>query len=73
MKRSQRHNQEDADDALVQPLLSIPEVAKLLRLSRPKVYDLIHDEGLPVIHFGRAARVSPVSLRRWLARREQIA
>jgi excisionase family DNA binding protein len=45
----------------------------IFHFSRPKVYDLIHDEGLPVIHFGRAARVSPASLLRWLARREQVA
>ena len=56
----------------LQPLLSIADVCKLLNLSRPKFYDLMR-EGLPVIRFGRAVRISPTSLQRWLAQREQVA
>lgn len=42
----------------LQPLLlSIPEVASSLKLSRAKVYMLIDVEGLPVVRFGRAVRV----------------
>jgi excisionase family DNA binding protein len=52
-------------------LLSIPEVAKTLGLGRTKVYELIATEGLPVVRFGRAVRVSPISLQNWLERREQ--
>ena len=52
-------------------LLNIPQVATALGLSRTKVYELIAVEGLPVVRFGRAVRVSPTSLQRWLARREQ--
>ena len=56
----------------VQPLLlNIPQVAKSLGLSRTKVYTLIATEGLPVVRFGRAVRVSPTSLERWLQQREQ--
>ena len=33
-------------------LLSIPEVARSLRLGRTKVYELIALEGLPVVRFG---------------------
>ena len=55
----------------VQPLLlNIPEVAASLRLSRAKVYQLIDGEGLPVIRFGRAVRVSVAALERWLEARE---
>ncbi|HZU67325.1 MAG TPA: helix-turn-helix domain-containing protein [Ktedonobacteraceae bacterium] len=50
-------------------LLSIPEVAVSLRLSRAKVYELIAMEGLPVVHFGRSVRVYHVSLRDWIERR----
>ncbi|HVB21480.1 MAG TPA: helix-turn-helix domain-containing protein [Ktedonobacteraceae bacterium] len=54
----------------VQPLLlSIPEVALSLRLSRAKVYELIAVEGLPVVHFGRSVRVYHVSLKDWIERR----
>jgi excisionase family DNA binding protein len=56
----------------MQPLLlSIPEVAESLRLSRAKVYRLIYYEGLPVVHFGRAVRVSVIALRQWIEQREK--
>ena len=51
-------------------LLNIPQVCKLLGLSRTKIHILIKSEGLPVVRFGRAVRVSPTSLEQWLARRE---
>ncbi len=52
-------------------LLTVPQVAKTLGLSRTKVYALIATEGLPIVRFGRAVRVSPASLQRWVQRREQ--
>jgi excisionase family DNA binding protein len=56
----------------VQPLLlTISEAAKLLSLGRTKVYELIAHEGLPVVRFGRAIRVSSISLKRWVESREQ--
>jgi excisionase family DNA binding protein len=69
MKRS---GQEELNE---QPplLLSIPEVARSLRLSRAKVYRLIYYEGLPVMHFGRAARVSVIALQEWIEQREKGA
>jgi excisionase family DNA binding protein len=57
----------------IQPLLSIVDVCRMLHLSRPKLHDLIVHEGLPTIKFGRAVRISPTSLQRWLANREDIA
>lgn len=58
----------------IQPLLlSIPEVASSLKLSRAKVYMLIDCEGLPVVRFGRAVRVSVISLQWWLEQREKGA
>ena len=54
-------------------LLSIPEVARSLRLSRAKVYRLIYYEDLPVLHFGRAARVSVLALQQWVEQREKGA
>jgi excisionase family DNA binding protein len=62
------------DGLVVQSLLlSIPEVAKLLRLSHTKVYELIAVEGLPVLRFGRAVRVSRASLEQWIQERERGA
>lgn len=59
-------------EAALQPLLlNIPEVCKSLRLSRAKVYQLIDLEGLPVVRFGWAVRVSVISLQQWLDEREK--
>ena len=59
---------------MVQPLLlRIPEVAESLRLSRAEVYKLISIEGLPVVRFGRAVRVSVIALEAWLLEREKSA
>ena len=63
---------ESIDDEALQPLLCMVDVCKLLKLSRPKIYDLMN-EGLPVIRFGRALRFSPTSLQAWLKQREEIA
>jgi excisionase family DNA binding protein len=52
-------------------LLTIAQVSKSLGLSRTKIYALIATEGLPVIRFGRAVRVSPTSLQQWLQQRER--
>ena len=61
-------------EVMLQPLLlDIPEVCKSLRLSRAKVYRLIYFEGLPVVHFGRAVRVSVKALEQWVERREKSA
>ena len=73
-KRVQKGEVGSNDELLVQPLLlRIPEVAVSLQLSRAQVYRLIYDEGLPVVHFGRAVRVSVKALEQWLERREQGA
>jgi excisionase family DNA binding protein len=52
-------------------LLTIPQVATELGLSRAMVYTLINREGLPVIRLGRAVRVSTTSLQKWVEEREQ--
>ncbi len=63
---------EDFKRTAAQPLLlSIPDVATSLGLGRSKVYELIAKEGLPVIRFGRAVRVSAASLQKWVEQREQ--
>ena len=61
-------------EVMLQPLLlSIPEAASVLRLSRTKVYELIDEEGLPVKRFGRAVRVSVIALQEWLEQRDKSA
>ena len=62
----------DGIDTMVQDslLLTIPQVMKQLRLGRTKIYHLIDKEGLPVLRFGRAVRVSYHSLQEWIKQRE---
>jgi excisionase family DNA binding protein len=65
---------EQPNELASQPLLlTIPQVATKLGLSRAMVYNLINREGLPVIHLGRAVRVSTTSLQKWIEEREQSA
>lgn len=53
-------------------LLTIPQAAQRLGLSRAKLYALIAQEGgPPVVHFGRAARISVASLTSWLQQYEE--
>ena len=52
-------------------LLTVPQVAKELGLSRTMVYLLINREGLPVVRFGRAVRISAPSLHKWVEERER--
>src|SRR5579859_275073 len=47
-------------------LWTIPQVGKALNLGKTKIYELIWKEALPVKKFGRAVRVCPLELKRWL-------
>ncbi|HEY6541613.1 MAG TPA: helix-turn-helix domain-containing protein [Ktedonobacteraceae bacterium] len=61
-------------EVMSQPLLlDIPGVCQSLSLSRATVYRLIYYEGLPVVHFGRAVRVSVSALQGWLELRAKSA
>jgi len=65
------HVRKETGEILQPLLLNVPQVATLLGLSRTKVYELIATEGLPVLKFGRAVRVSFKSLQQWLDQRER--
>ncbi len=61
---------EQHNETTLQPQLwTIDQVGKALNLGRTKIYELIWKENLPVQKFGRAVRVSPVELQRWLEER----
>ncbi len=51
-------------------LLTIRQVAEILRIGQSKAYALRRD-GLPVIRVGRALRVSSTSLQEWIEQHEQ--
>lgn len=48
-------------------LLSINDTAETLQISRPMVYQLIHQEGFPAFRLGNRWRVSADGLDRWIA------
>jgi excisionase family DNA binding protein len=62
---------EDEFVPTTQPLLRVQDVSKILNLGCSKVWQLIYYEGLPILRFGRAVRVSPSSLQEWLEQREK--
>jgi excisionase family DNA binding protein len=53
-------------------LLTIGELVKMLRVSRPTIYVLMKCEGLPYLKIGKSLRFSSRSVDAWLAEREQV-
>lgn len=52
----------------IEPLaVSAAEAARILGISRPKVYDLIHQRGFPAFKVGGRTLISVEGLRRWVA------
>lgn len=49
-------------------LLTVPEAAKLLRISRNLAYGLVGRGELPSVRLGRVIRVPRASLEEWLTR-----
>lgn len=57
----------------LQPLAVSPaECARLLGISRPKVYDLINQGGFPSFKLGTRTLISVDGLREWISRQTQI-
>ena len=47
-------------------LLTVLEMAKLLKISRPKAYSLTKQKGFPIIKIGKSIRILKSELYRWL-------
>lgn len=47
-------------------LLTVPEMAKILKISRSKAYDLIKEKDFPIIKIGKCIRISQKRLFSWL-------
>lgn len=47
-------------------LLTVPEMAKMLKISRSKAYELLKEKGFPVIKIGKCIRISKKSVFSWL-------
>lgn len=49
-------------------LLTVPEAARLLRISRNLAYELVAQRQIPALRLGRAIRVPRHALIEWIAR-----
>lgn len=54
-------------------LLTIPQIAKALQISRGTAYNLVSTGQLPSIRIGRAKRVPRQELLQWIERQRQKA
>ncbi len=66
----QQKNEQD-----IQPLLlTIPQAARSLGISRAKLYLLLaQQKGPPVIRFGRSVRISIDTLQQWIKEQENAS
>ena len=48
------------------PLLTVPELAQLLRIGRNKAYEVVATGALPVVRIGRLIRVPRAAVDRWI-------
>ena len=47
-------------------LLTVPEMAKILKISRSKAYALVKEKDFPVIKIGKCIRISEKKVLSWL-------
>lgn len=47
-------------------LITVPEMATFLKISRSKAYDLIKQKGFPIIRIGKCIRISKKAILSWL-------
>ncbi len=50
----------------MEPILTVPEVAKYLKISKAKLYYLIQRKEIPHIRIGRNVRIRESDLAKWL-------
>lgn len=51
-------------------LLSVPEVARILRKSRPTIYRMVNSREIPFLRIGGDLRFDPSSLMLWLSKKD---
>ena len=65
------HSNEQASQAAIAPLLTVADVAKILQLSRVKVYEHIKKNGLPTVKISGARRIQATALQSWIEQHQQ--
>lgn len=53
------------------PLLTVPEAAALLRISRNKAYELVRLHLIPAVRLGRSIRIPRQALEGWILDQSQ--
>ena len=68
MRKNMKKTELTASDqpVMMQNLLTVTDVASILRLSRVKVYELIKRDGLPSLKINGARRIQPGKLKTWI-------
>jgi excisionase family DNA binding protein len=54
---------------LEDPILTIPEVARYLKMSKSKIYSLVSREEIPHLKIGRNVRIRSKDLQAWMEKR----
>ena len=73
MRKRNRQDTLSKSSFLPPHMLTIPEVAALLKIGRTKVYGLIKTDNFPVVQIGSAKRVPIASLNEWLEQRQKVS
>jgi len=50
--------------------LSVREAAELIRISKPKMYELVHSNEIPSIQIGKKIVIARLALMDWLSERD---
>ena len=51
---------------LEDPILTIPEVARYLKISKSKIYNLVSKKEIPHLKIGRNVRIRQTDLQKWM-------
>jgi len=54
---------------MIEPLMTVAEVSRQTRLSKPYIYGLIDRGDLPALRFGTAVRVDPADVKKFISER----
>jgi excisionase family DNA binding protein len=57
----------------IEPLLTIVEVQKILQLSKPKIYELMNERGLPSFKIDGARRFEKAKLQAWIEQQSNMS
>jgi predicted DNA-binding transcriptional regulator AlpA len=70
--RKERQSEQETPSATPAGLLDVEEAAAWLKVSRSKLFELMHEDDFPVIEIsGKLIRFDPNSLYKWALKRQK--